>query len=173
MAEIYMVNIEKSTKTMNTSSTKKPRPVADESGSAVGKARYSQIKGGIDQYKKAMKEGFYIEAIALMESAISDRLESTLNYLNPNSDYSYETIGRLANALLKANYYSEDTLNEIKIWAKTRNEAIHQMVKLLPDQSKSFQDRYDDLKHCAEEGYSLFRKVDNEKKRMIRKSSNP
>lgn len=159
---------------MNIPLNKKTRPVA-KPGTDIGQARYAQIKDGIDQYKKAMDAGFYIEAIALMESAISDRLESSLNYLHPKSDYSYRTIGMLANALLKAGYYSDDTLNEIKNWAKIRNEAIHQMVKLLPNQSKNFQDRYGDLKSCAEMGYAIFKKVNSENKKMIRKSksSNP
>lgn len=159
-------------KTVKAPSAKKPRPVATL-GSPIGQARYAQIKGGIDQYKKAMDADFYIEAIALMESAISDRLESTLNYLHPNSDYSYKTIGVLAKDLLKEKAYKEETLKEILDWAKTRNDAIHQMVKLLPDQSKSFQDRYDELESCAEEGYAIFKKVNNEHKKMVHKSSKP
>lgn len=39
-----------------------------------------------------MKNGFYIEAIALLESAISDRLESVANVISNGTDYSYKTI---------------------------------------------------------------------------------
>lgn len=130
--------------------------------------RYNQIKDGMDQYKKAMDNGFYIEAIALMESAISDRMESTLNYLFPLKDYSYGTIGRLADALTHTNCYSIDFLSDIKGWAKKRNDAIHQMLKLLPEQDKSFQERYDELKQCAKEGKNLFRRLDNEHRKLKR-----
>ena len=79
---------------------KPKRPCATTSG--VGMARHDLIRDAIDHYKKAMKEGYFIEAIALMESAISDRMESMLNYMFPYLNYSYGTIGNLAQTL-KAN----------------------------------------------------------------------
>ncbi len=130
------------------------------------KERYVQIKDGMEQYKKAINDGYYIEAIALMESAISDRMESALNYLYPLKDYSYGTVGRLAEALMNSNCYSKKLLSDIKIWSKKRNDTIHQMMKLLPDQNESFQQRYDDLKQCAEEGLKLFRRFDSEHKKL-------
>lgn len=148
---------------------KQTRPVAEKTGkSKIGEDRYNQIKGGIYQYNKALKEGFYIEAIALMESAISDRMESTLNYLYPYMDYSFGTIGRLADSLMKTECFSKRLLTDIKEWARKRNDAIHQMVKLLPDNDKSFQERYEELKECAEEGKRLFRRLDNEKRKITR-----
>ena len=130
--------------------------------------RYHQIKDGMDQYNMAMQSGFYIEAIALMESAISDRMESTLNYLFPQMDYSYGTIGHLTDALEKTNCYSSKLLSDIRCWARKRNNAIHQMMKLLPEQDKSFRERYGELKQCAEEGKVLFGKFNNEHKKLKR-----
>lgn len=144
--------------------------------SKTADARYKQIKSGIDRYKEAMDAGFYIEAIALMESAISDCLESTLNYIFPNKDYSFKTIGNLTYGLLDNRCYLSENwisiLEEIKEWADKRNDAVHQMVKLIPNKNKSFQERYNELKQCAEEGYDLFKKLNNEKKKTTRYQNN-
>ena len=95
------------------------RPIAGKSGkSLVGKARYEQISCAMDQYKNAMKDGYYIEAIALMESAICDRMESTLNYLYPCTDFSYGTIGRLADNLIKPNAFLKSYYQISKIGQK-------------------------------------------------------
>lgn len=146
--------------------------VQDTDKTKTGEKRYNQIKSGIDRYKEAMDAGFYIEAIALMESAISDRLESTLNYLFPNKDYSFKTIGKLTCGLLDNRCYLSENwisiLEEIKEWADKRNDAVHQMVKLIPNKNKNFQERYNELKQCAEEGYDLFKKLNNEKKKTTR-----
>ena len=146
---------------------KQTRPVADESGkSQIGMDRNALIRSGLDQYKKAMDEGFYIEAIALMESLVSDRMESTLNYLYPYMNYSYGTAVQLADSLMKANCFSEQLLLEIKDWAKLRNDAVHQMMKLMPGQQQTFQERHDGLKRCAEIGNELFVKLNREKEKL-------
>lgn len=146
---------------------KQTRPVADKAGgSQVGKDRYALIKAGLDQYKMAMNNGYYIEAIALMESLISDRMESTLNYLYPYSNYSYETLAWLADSLMKTNCFSKELLEKIKDWSKERNSAIHQMMKLLPGNNKSFQERHSELERCAEKGHELFKKLNDEKEKL-------
>lgn len=45
-----------------------------------GKIRYDLYKAVIHRYKEAMEKGFFLEAITLMESLISDRLESAINF---------------------------------------------------------------------------------------------
>ena len=93
------------------------RPRAEGKGSKVGIIRHEYIKRAMEQYNKAMENGYYIEAIALMESAISDRLESTLNYLFPEKNHSYSTIGSLIGDLdnkKKKGYFSVDFMKKIK-----------------------------------------------------------
>ena len=146
---------------------KQIRPVADKTDNPqIGIDRNALIRAGIDQYKKALDKKFYIEAIALMESLISDRMESTLNYLYPYMNYSYGTIVQLADSLMKANCFSEQLLSEIKDWAKLRNDAVHQMMKLMPGQQQTFQERHDNLRKSAENGYELFKKLNAEKEKL-------
>ena len=45
----------------------------------VGHDRYQLYKASIDQYQKALKDGYFLECITLMESLIKDRLESRVN----------------------------------------------------------------------------------------------
>lgn len=45
----------------------------------IGKLRYETYKGVISKCDSAIKEGFYLEAITLMESMIFDRLTSIIN----------------------------------------------------------------------------------------------
>lgn len=134
----------------------------------VGAARHNVYKGVIDYYHKAMEADFYIEAIALMESLIADRLESLLNEVTNSDNFSFKTVGYLANkalnnATIAQNNTLVDILEKIKVWAKKRNKAIHEMSKLSEnDIDNPFSKRYAALKEIAEEAYRYFRKLDNE-----------
>lgn len=136
--------------------------------SQVGTARHNVYKGIIDCYHRAMEAGFYIEAIALMESLMSDRMESLLNDTMKTDKFSFKTIGYLANealnnATIAPNQVIVDIIERIREWAKKRNNAIHEMSKLLPDDINSpFSERYASLKEITEDGYKLFRELDKE-----------
>ena len=69
---------------------KSKRPVISESN--VGKRRHDVYSGVIRQYHYAMASGFYIEAIALMESIIADRMESMSNEISQTSNFSHVTL---------------------------------------------------------------------------------
>ena len=135
----------------------------------VGTVKHDIYAEGIDQYKKAMDNGFYIEAIALMESIIADRLESLANYLSNSKIYSYKPAGRLANALLgkmsaKLEPYPDvkTAITNIRTWLRQRNHAVHEMFKLSEENWKaSFKESYSKLEAPAKEGCELFRDLDN------------
>lgn len=65
-----------------------------------GQERYEIIKAAISRYNTAIEHLFFLEATALMESLISDRLESRLGELK-KEQISFDTIGNLLNALRK------------------------------------------------------------------------
>lgn len=142
----------------------------------VGSARHSIYKDAIDRYHMAMDSGFYIEAISLMESLISDRIESLLNACaerkntddSKRTEYSYQPLGSLVASALKAedirNYQPMvEEVNKIKDWKTKRNGAIHEMAKLSDTKiGQPFSEKYANLKCVAEEGYRLFRELDKE-----------
>ena len=51
----------------------------------VGKARHELYRGALGHLKSAIEQGFYIEAVALCESVLSDRLEARNSHLNGHS----------------------------------------------------------------------------------------
>lgn len=148
------------------------RPTIDTEG--VGQSRYETYKATIERINKAMDASFYVEAIALCESIIADRLESLANQISQSSKYSYVTIGKLTEYLLGTKQRVlltqeiVDVVNKIKNWTKKRNSAVHEMAKNIEG---DFMEKYSDLKETAEEAKTLFRELDNEI-RKFRKSLN-
>lgn len=152
---------------------KRNRPTIQTSG--VGEKRHQTYRHVIEQYHLAMSKGFYIEAISLMESLIGDRLESLANELSNSDTYSFYTLERLLtflcgrNQVLSLSEKLKDVLNEISVWKNERNKAIHEMAKEI---NHSFADNYDALEETADEGYTLFRELDNAIREYRQQSTN-
>ena len=78
--------------------------------------------------RRAIEKGFYLEAIALQESMIADRLESLID---DGVDVEMLTLGRLLKRT--KGRISDDAWTAIDEWRLERNGALHQMVKYGPD----------------------------------------
>ena len=131
----------------------------------VGMARHNTYKDVLDQYSKAMENGFYLEAITLMKSIIGDRLESIANQISKSSEYSYETLGNLITTVKKFEISTEmpNIIEKIDGWRKDRNAALHEMAKFdKVDFEKPFNKRYAELKPIAQNGKKIFRELDKE-----------
>ena len=133
----------------------------------VGGVRHDAYTLVIQRYQQAFQDGYYIECISLMESIITDRMESLANEISSSRKYSYKTMEKLLDYLKGEN--QKDFLNDIILqcldgigmWKNGRNTAIHEMAKLPDDLTESFQTRYNRLETLAIEGYKLFRELDN------------
>ena len=127
----------------------------------VGKQREGLYKFAILRVKEAQEKGFYLEAITLLESLISDRLESRLSMLM--GDYSFRTLEKI---IKRVREYETDAklrelvTNDLNAWKEKRNTALHEMVKLAEGDTRTWQDKLDTIKPAAEEGFELFRKID-------------
>lgn len=139
--------------------TKKRIRQTISSNNDIAQKRFDRYYNVLYQYNNAVEKGFYIEAITLMESLLSDRLESLLNQLGSTSEYSFLPLGNLLSALKKYRTLSEfeEIINKLDDWRKSRNHAIHEMAKI--SDSRSFQDDYSVLKGFALEGYELFKQL--------------
>ena len=74
--------------------------------------------------------------------------------------------------VIKPRHYRKklkDVLNEICIWKNSRNKAIHEMAKEI---NHSFADNYNALEEVADEGYTLFRELDNAIREHRKQSTN-
>lgn len=132
--------------------------------SQVGQDRYQLYKASIDQYQKALKDGYFLECITLMESLIKDRLESIYNEIHHQDDTSKMPFGRMSNILNDL----DETELKVKLdeWIQKRNCAIHAMAKLQEHSGVTFEERYKSLHDIAEKGYELFKEIDKVIKRF-------
>lgn len=149
-----------------------PRKTIKSAG--VGKARQKRYAATIDRYKESLKAGYYVEALALMESLICDRMESILNELDQTTKHSFQTTGRLAGVLKKKNLSTEwnKIISDIYNWLKVRNHAVHELAKITGDLSITFEKDYAGLKKMAEEGYELFKLLNNYIRKYRRANNN-
>lgn len=105
-----------------------------------GRERYEIIKSVISRYNTAMEHRFFLEATALMESLICDRLESRLGELT-NSPVKFSTIGKLLQDLNKVE--SDPILKQIMNtkfngWSGQRNKTIHRAAKIEMGEKKDW-----------------------------------
>lgn len=126
-----------------------------------GKKRYSLYKAVIDRYKESVDSGYYLEAITLMESLITDRLESFLIYYSAmNRNESFKTLDACIRLFDKyQGLMNEDLLSRIVEWKNQRNHAVHEMAKIEEGDNTSFSQRYLELRNVANKGFELFKDI--------------
>ena len=78
---------------------------ANNSDPGVPANRQAIYREAIDQYKKAIAAGFFLEATALAESLIADRMESRLSYLR-GAEVAFDTLGRTSTLLSAEEIYA-------------------------------------------------------------------
>lgn len=142
-------------------------------GSTVGTQRYHLYESAFQQINKARKQGFHIECIALLESILADRLEARRASLNPDEPekHTFSTLGNLTSKLKREDTNAEMQIvyGEIASWAKKRNRAIHEMVKLGAEEStNAWEERYSELEDTVAEGIKLAQLLSAKVKRLNR-----
>lgn len=140
------------------------REIADTSDK--GMKRYRLYKSVIDRFMDARRDGFYLEAITLMESLITDRLESILiHYGIIRPEKSFLMLGPCIKALQEAQgILSDDLLAQLDDWRKARNQSLHEIAKIEEGDSAIFNQRYENLQSIAIGGYNLFKAIKEETK---------
>lgn len=147
----------------------KTRAIRQSFKDAVGEARYKLMKEAIDRVLKSQKEGYYLEAITILESLIADRLESalsdsennrigfwTLEKLIRTSEYSINLDSQLKNIII----------NDLKNWKDKRNKALHEMVKLEENNLHDWSTRYAEFQIAVDNGYEIFKQLNKRIKEL-------
>jgi hypothetical protein len=125
--------------------------------------------------KKAIEGQFYLEAITIQESIITDRL---LNFVIRNNikSISEEELHKPIAYLNKLidhskDYFDDDTLfNELNEFRKSRNECIHAMVKSYPgNPTQKVSDFQKLARETSTSGKILTRKIEAWHSRMKKK----
>jgi len=127
-----------------TNKTEKRNRIRAVAGSdpSIGMRRYELYRKAWDQIESAEQNGFFLEAITLIESLISDRLESRARYLT-GEDHGFKNIGSLLTSV-RSQDRDPDFLVAYKAideWREKRNGAMHELVKFEQGDSATWNDK--------------------------------
>ena len=136
---------------------------------AVGLTKFQLYKKTYARIDRAISSGFHIEAVALLESIICDRLESLLTVLT-EEPVNASTIGKLLDKLKKFNAISPALEVELRRWNKERGLVIHQFVKITTNTETSWNSRLRYARDTALHGKEVLRSLRKETDRLIRTS---
>ena len=131
----------------------------------IGIDRQDLFSKVIDRINDSINNGYFLEAIALLESLIADRLESRLSFLlSKNVGIGFVPISRLIKDINDKEEQDKiiSISNEVGLWAKDRNKCIHQIAKIDINSNQSWGQQMEFCKSTADKGLILFRKVDKD-----------
>lgn len=156
------------------------KPVRLDAGqvSGLGSNRYKLIKSAAERISKAVEAGYPLEAVALIESVLADRLEKRAQYLhrssrNPSSALvevkdGFANLGPLISALKKEEPDPElrAALDRVNEWRKGRNLIMHQMAKIGTGALESWDDRLKSARQIAQDGIEVLCAYDKAERRV-------
>jgi hypothetical protein len=124
-----------------------------------GKFKYELIRSARKRIDRAIKSGFHIEATALLESLIADRLESAIEY-KTGEIKKVQNLGPLVKTAESHGIISEELAAEVRSWSNNRAKVVHEMVKVSSEYSGSFRERMTFARHLAVEGKEILNKLE-------------
>lgn len=137
-------------------------------GTKVGMLRHALYRAAYARINEAMDAGYNLEAITLIESLLSDRLESRATFL-AQRDRSFLALGAVITEL--RNLEKDEELRAIVqrdavVWKDERNRALHEMAKLASGDTRTWDERISLLKVHAKQGIKLLRSYDKRLKQI-------
>lgn len=134
---------------------------------ALGKKKQELYRQAHKRIKNSIAKGSHIEAVALIESIMSDRIESAIGAIT-NKDISASTLGSLFNKLQELRPAEKELADSIKSWNKARGLVIHQMVKLTNNYDSDWSARIRFARITAKEGLKVLTDLRKFTDRIIR-----
>jgi len=127
----------------------------------VGASRYRLYAKAWKRIKQAICDEYYLEAITLLESILTDRMESRASYLK-QTNQGFQNLGDLINTLRISEQVDElkAILGVIDAWRIRRNKAIHEMVKFEEGTVKRWEQSIAGLQSIAEDGQCILKEFD-------------
>ena len=124
----------------------------------IGKAKEILFRAAFNRIERAIKNGFHLEAIAIEESLICDRIESAINVVTKKESYP-ETLGPLLSQLNKLSVFPDELLHELDSSRINRNLVMHQMVKITNSDTTDWRSRMKFARSTALKGKLLLKDV--------------
>jgi hypothetical protein len=132
---------------------------------ALKRELHRQAHGSLNA---AIENRFWIEAICIAESLMSDRIES---YIQKNHEQQrITTLGSWSYELMKSDLLAKrdvELFERVHTWSKRRNLATHEMVKVSESHQSTWDERVASCKRVAMEGKCLSAEVNNWSRRKV------
>ena len=135
----------------------------------LGKSKQQLYKFAYRRVQSSIRKGSHIEAIALLESIMSDRIESAISSLT-RQPVSASSLGSLFRLLDKLSPADDNLKALVWDWNESRGLVIHQMVKLTNDYNSTWAERVKFARITAQEGLILLPQLRRYTDSIIRKS---
>ena len=143
--------------------------------SPVAQARRLLYQKTLRRIREATEAGFALEAVTLLESAISDRIEARVERLGVEikTRGKFWPLTKMLSALVSSKSNEEEEIKDVcrKLtpWAAERNKALHGLAKLVKIEDQSWDQKYESAQKAAQKGLELFRELDKALKRIQRR----
>lgn len=113
--------------------------------------------------QRALAAGFYIEAIAICDSLITDRLRLILTS-NSEAPASHASTGKIANFLISQDVpcFDEKLWTDVLDWSRARNRHAHEMGNISGDDLVPWRTRISHANQVAKAGFALVNRVSKE-----------
>jgi hypothetical protein len=119
--------------------------------------------------KAALENGFWIEAICIEESLMSDRIES---YFKRNHESRRITnLGTWCHEILSSQFLASSDVpifKDVQIWCKSRNLAVHEVVKVSDSHKDDWNARMAECMEVAKIGKKLAAEVNKWSRRIVK-----
>ncbi|MFF2392279.1 hypothetical protein [Nocardia sp. NPDC058114] len=139
-------------------------------GNGLGTKRWRRYAEAFDRVERCASQGYHLEAIAILDSLIGDRLASRLSHLQGTDTVQVTAIGPLCTKLIgneKASGIEHDTefrdvTAEIRNWASCRNDAMHGIARIFrpEDPAVSFDAAIEVHGQTVRDGIAVLRRFD-------------
>ena len=119
--------------------------------------------------KASLENGYWIEAISIAESLMSDRIESYFE--KHHEKRRITTLGTWSYELMKSKRLPKkevDLFERVFEWSQERNKATHELVKVSERHKADWDERISDCMKVASEGKKLANEVNNWSRRKVK-----
>jgi hypothetical protein len=133
------------------------------------KAKEELFKKAFSRIEKSISQGFHLEAIAIIESLICDRLETSVTVIT-GEPTGVKNLGPLLKKLEEYPEFPKLLVEEIDLWRSDRNLVMHRMVKITSEEVFNWQSRMKFARATAIEGFRLVKRAHAATNRLKREN---
>jgi hypothetical protein len=136
----------------------------------LGDRRYERYCAAFDWVEHCAEASYFLEAIAVLDSLLWDRLSSRLGYLKGDLIDINKNIGTLCSELIgdsgtggrEKDPAFRDAIRDVKAWLFQRNEAVHATAKVFRENTseEDFSEILNSHRQTAADGIKRLRAFD-------------